>query len=90
MTGWLFEARQGALLAGPVADWAFVTGRSGADPFVRVGGALAWRIWPHVQLAAAFFYPVSSPDRLSFGDSITGQLDLSYTFATGTPAPRFP
>jgi hypothetical protein len=90
LAGWLVEARRGALLAGPVADWAFVTGRSGVDPFIRVGGALQWRLWPHVNLVGSFLYPISSPDHLGFGDSITGQVGFSYTFATGTPAPRFP
>jgi hypothetical protein len=89
LAGWLLEARHGALLAGPLADWAFVTGRSG-DPFVRVGGALDWRIWPHVKLVAALFYPISSPDHLGAGYNIDGQVALSYSFATGTPAPHFP
>jgi hypothetical protein len=88
--GWLLRIRQGALLAGPRAEWAFQTGRSGKTPLIRVGPLVSWRVWSHVQLQGAFLYPISDPDRLSVTAKATGFLVLSYRVATGESPPRFP
>lgn len=87
--GWVASLRDGALLVGGRAQWAFETGRGG-DPFVRAGPILYWRGWPHVALAGALLYPVSDPDRLGFVDPIQAFLVLSFTAATGDPGPRLP
>ncbi len=87
--GWVASLRQGALLAGARAQWAFETGRGG-DPFVRVGPVVYWRLWPHVALAGELLYPVSDPDRMGFTDPIQAFAVLSFTAATGDQPPRFP
>lgn len=87
--GWLASLRGGALLLGGRALWAFETGRGG-DPLVELGPVLYWRLWPHVALAGELLYPVSSPDRLGFLDSISAFAVLSFRSATGDPPPRFP
>lgn len=87
--GWLASLRDGALLAGARAQWAFETGRGG-DPFVRVGPVVYWRLWPHLALAGELLYPVSTPDRLGFLDPIQAFLVMEFTAATGDRPPRFP
>jgi hypothetical protein len=88
--GWVAALREGALLAGARAQWAFEDGRGG-DPFVRVGPVLYWRLRPHLALCGELLYPVSQPDRLGFLDPITGFLVVEYTAATGDARlPRWP
>ncbi|MFO0583117.1 MAG: hypothetical protein U0229_12665 [Anaeromyxobacter sp.] len=87
--GWLASLRNGALLAGGRAQWAFHTGRGG-DPFVRAGPLVYWRAWPHVALVGELLYPVSKPDRLGFTDPIEAFLVFEVTAASGMSPPRFP
>jgi hypothetical protein len=87
--GWVASLRDGALLAGARAQWAFRTGRGG-DPFVRAGPVAFWRLRPHLALAGELLYPVSQPDRLGFTDPIEAFLVVEYTAATGDRLPRFP
>ena len=87
--GWLASLRQGALLAGGRAQWAYRTGRGG-DPFVRAGPVLYWRMQPHLALAGELLYPVSQPDRLGLLDLITAFLVVEYTAASGDRLPRWP
>lgn len=87
--GWLASLRDGALLAGARAQWAFETGRGGA-PFVRAGPVAYWRLRPHLALAGELLYPVSQPDRLGLLDPIQAFAVLEYTAATGDRLPRFP
>lgn len=87
--GWVASLRGGALLLGGRAEWAFATGRGGS-PFVRLGPVAYWRVWPHLALAGELRAPVSSPDRLSFIDSVQAFVVLSFTAATGDQPPRFP
>lgn len=88
--GWLAALREGALLAGGRAQWAFRTGRGG-DPFVRLGPVVYWRLRPHLALAGELLYPVSQPDRLGFVDPIEAFVVLEWTAATGdTKLPRWP
>jgi hypothetical protein len=79
--GWVASARDGALLLGGRAQWAFATGRSG-DPFVRLGPVLYWRLQPQLALAGELLYPVSSPDRLGVADQVSAFLVLSFTAAS--------
>ena len=88
--GWLASLRQGALLAGGRAQWAYRTGRGG-DAFVRAGPVVYWRMQPHLALAGELLYPVSQPDRLGFLDPIEAFLVVEFTAATGdTQLPRWP
>jgi hypothetical protein len=87
--GWVANLRDGALRVGLGAEWAFLDGRGGPE-LVRLGPIASWRIWPHVVLAGYVYWPVSDPDQLGFLDRVNATVVLSYTFATGTPPPRFP
>jgi hypothetical protein len=87
--GWVASLRDGALLAGGRAQWAFRTGRGG-DPFVRAGPVLYWRMRSHLALAGELLYPLSQPDRLGFVDPIEAFLVVEYTAATGDRLPRWP
>ncbi len=86
--GWVASLRDGALLLGGRAQWAFATGRGG-EPFVRLGPVLYWRLQPQLALAGELLYPVSSPDRLGLTDQVLAFLVLSFTAAT-TDRPRLP
>ncbi len=86
---WVARLREGALHLGAGAEWAFLDGRGGAD-LVRVGPVLSWRLWPHLALQGALYWPVSDPDRLGFLDRVNAVVVLGFTAATGDPPPRFP
>jgi hypothetical protein len=87
--GWVARLRDGALHFGLGAEWAYLDGRSSRE-LVRLGPILAWRIWPHLTLTGAVYWPVSDPDRLGLLERVNGALVLSFYFATGDARPRFP
>jgi hypothetical protein len=86
---WAARLREGALHVGAGAEWAFLDGRTGPE-LLRVGPVVSWRLWPHLSLQGAVYWPVSDPDHLAWLDRLNAVLVLSFAAATGDPPPRFP
>jgi hypothetical protein len=79
---------EGSLKIGPLVEHVFETGR--AFGVVRLGPAFSLQLTDHLEAAAGFTIPLSSPDRLGLMLGSYGTACLRYRWATGESKPEWP
>jgi hypothetical protein len=79
---------ESSLKIGPLLEHVFETGRAGG--VFRLGPAFSLQLTDHLEAAAGFTIPLSSPDRLGLMLGSYGTACLRYRWATGETKPEWP